>query len=133
MDNKNRLIAAISSLSLFLMINVALFFSIDELLLVYHLSDVVVFSWRMPAILFSYPLVCYFCIAIFYYLFFLKMPKNNDSIFKILTFIGVFGIAISFPMSWYADLKLKEYGYVTCYKKSFNAPSKYVKNENLCN
>ncbi|WP_390902832.1 DUF1240 domain-containing protein [Xenorhabdus bovienii] len=112
--------------------NAALFFSIDEFLLVYHLSDVVVFSWRMFAILFFYPLACYFCIAIFYYLSFSKLPKKNNSIFKFLTFIGILGFVISFPVSWYADFKLKENGYITCYKKSLNVPNKYVKNKKLC-
>ncbi|WP_443256072.1 DUF1240 domain-containing protein [Xenorhabdus sp. PR6a] len=63
---------------------------------------------------------------------FLKMPKNNNSIFKILTFIGILGFVISFPVSWHADYKLKIIGYSTCYKLSWNAPSKYVKKPRLC-
>ncbi|CDH05361.1 hypothetical protein XBO1_1880031 [Xenorhabdus bovienii str. oregonense] len=70
MDNKNKSILAISMFFLFLIINVALFFAVDEFLLIYNLSDVIVFSWRMFAVLFFYPLTFYFCISIFYYLFF---------------------------------------------------------------
>ncbi|WP_074025041.1 DUF1240 domain-containing protein [Xenorhabdus eapokensis] len=95
--------------------------------LLYHHSDVVVFSWRMIAILFFYPLLCYFCISILYCLSLSKTPKKNNSIFKFLTFIGILGFILSFPVSWHADLKLKENGYITCYKKSLNAPKKYVK------
>ncbi|MDE1475694.1 DUF1240 domain-containing protein [Xenorhabdus bovienii] len=132
MNNKNKLTLAIGTFFLFLIMNAALFFAVDEFLLIYNLSDVVVFSWRMFAILFFYPLACYFCIAIFYYLYFSKLPNKNNSIFKFLTFIGILGFVISFPVSWYADFKLKENGYITCYKKSLNAPNKYVKNKKLC-
>ncbi|WP_408673308.1 DUF1240 domain-containing protein [Xenorhabdus doucetiae] len=131
-DNKNKFIITISSLFLLLIMNAVLFFVVDDFLSVYNLSDVIVFSWRMFVILFSYPLICYFCITPIYYLFFLKMPKNNNSIFKILTFIGILGFVISFPVSWYADYKLKNLGYSTCYKLSWNAPSKYVKAPSLC-
>ncbi|MEQ1964442.1 DUF1240 domain-containing protein [Xenorhabdus khoisanae] len=132
MNNKNRLTLAIGMFFLFLIINAALFFAIDDFLSLYHISNVVVFSWRVFAGLFFYPVVFYFCIAIFYYLSLSKMPKNNNSILKFLTFIGILGFVISFPVSWYADSKLKENGYINCHKKSLNAPSKYVKNKNLC-
>ncbi|MDE9498550.1 DUF1240 domain-containing protein [Xenorhabdus bovienii] len=132
MDSKNKSILAISMFFLFLIINAALFFAVDEFLLIYNLSDVIVFSWRMFAVLFFYPLTFYFCISIFYYLFFLKLPKHNNSIFKFLTFFGILGFVISLPVYWYGDFKLKENGYITCYKKSISAPQKYAKNEKLC-
>ncbi|OTA20528.1 membrane protein [Xenorhabdus beddingii] len=132
MDSKNKLILAISMFFLFLIINAALFFAVDEFLLIYNVSDVIVFSWRMFAVLVFYPLIFYFCTSMFYYLFFLKLPKNNNSIFKFFTFLGILGFVISFPLYWYGDLKLKENGYITCYKKSISAPQKYVKNEKLC-
>ncbi|PHM51443.1 DUF1240 domain-containing protein [Xenorhabdus hominickii] len=132
MNNKNKLAVAIWMLFLFLIANVALFFSIGDVLLVYHLSDVVFFSWRVFSTLFFYPLICYFCISTLYYLSFSRMPKRNNSIYKILTFIGILGFFISFPVSWYTDLKLKENGYIICYKKSLTSQNKYVINEKLC-
>ncbi|MBD1227594.1 DUF1240 domain-containing protein [Xenorhabdus griffiniae] len=132
MDSKNKSILATSMFLLFLIINAALFFAIDEFLLIYNFSDVIVFSWRMFAVLFFYPLIFYFCISMFYYLLFLKLPKHNNSILKFLTFFGILGFVISLPVYWYGDFKLKENGYVTCYKNSISAPQKYAKNEKLC-
>ncbi|CDG22155.1 Putative membrane protein (fragment) [Xenorhabdus poinarii G6] len=40
---------------------------------------------------------------------------------------------IGFTVSWYADFKLKENGYIACHQKSLNAPRKYIKNEKLYN
>ncbi|WP_443256001.1 DUF1240 domain-containing protein [Xenorhabdus sp. IM139775] len=82
-----------------------------------------------------------YCLLILWYVIFaltqfiicfFKIPKNNNSIFKILTFIGILGFVISFPVSWYANYKFNNLGYSTCYKLSWNAPSKYVKNPRLC-
>ncbi|MBD2816047.1 DUF1240 domain-containing protein [Xenorhabdus sp. Flor] len=133
MDSKNKSILAIGMFFLFLIINAALFFAVDEFLLIYNISDVIVFSWRMFAVLFLYPLMFYFCISMFYYLIFLKLPKYNNSIFKSLTFFSIIGFIISLPVCWYGDSKLKENGYITCYKKSISDPQKYAKNEKLCN
>ncbi|CDH05360.1 conserved hypothetical protein [Xenorhabdus bovienii str. oregonense] len=63
---------------------------------------------------------------------FLKLPKYNNSIFKFLTFFGILGFVISLPIYWYGDFKLKQNGYINCYKKSISAPQKYAKNEKLC-
>jgi hypothetical protein len=129
---ESKLFLAIGMLFLFLILNIGLFFAIYEFSLIYHNSDLVVFSWRMFVVLFFYPLVFYFCTSMFFYVIFSRLPKYFNLFLKYLVIFGVLCFLFSLPLYWYGDLKLKENGYFTCYKKSVSAPQKYAKNKKLC-
>ncbi|WP_422399056.1 DUF1240 domain-containing protein [Xenorhabdus griffiniae] len=47
--------------------------------------------------------------------------------------VFILSIVASFPVSIYADHKLKKAGYVKCRITSLIAPNKYVKNMKFCN
>ncbi|CDH21888.1 putative Similar to membrane protein [Xenorhabdus bovienii str. kraussei Quebec] len=133
MDNKNRFIIIVSAFSLLIMMSTVTFFIFEDIVKIFNMDEIVTLSWRTFTIFFSYHFLLYFCIIPVYYVLSLRMPKNNNMFIKYLLLISVFGLILSIPISWYFDYKFKSLGYSVCYKLSWNAPSKYVKDTKLCN
>ncbi|CDH32421.1 DUF1240 domain-containing protein [Xenorhabdus bovienii] len=133
MDNKNRFIIIVSAFSLLIMMSTVTFFIFEDIVKIFNMDEIVIFSWRTFTVFFSYPFLLYFCIIPVYYEFSLRMPKNNNMFIKYLLLISILGLILSIPISWYLDYKFKSLGYSVCYRLSWNAPSKYVKDTKLCN
>ncbi|OTA20359.1 membrane protein [Xenorhabdus beddingii] len=132
MDNKNRIVVIISASFMFFIVAIAVFFVIEDFISIIKMGDEIILSWKSFAFFFSSPFLFYFCINAIYYSVIAKQPKLNDLAIKILLSFCIFFLILSVPISWYFDHKFKKLGYSVCYKSSWSAPNKYVKDIKLC-
>ncbi|WP_421692554.1 DUF1240 domain-containing protein [Xenorhabdus bovienii] len=91
------------------------------------------FSWRVFFACFGLPIVYYmFGLAIKNCL--LNKPSPFYGFFlNLCVLVFILSIVASFPVSIYADHKLKKSGYIKFERTSLIAPNKYVKNMKVCN
>ncbi|WP_339378896.1 DUF1240 domain-containing protein [Xenorhabdus sp. BG5] len=132
MDNKNRIIVIISSVSFILMSFLLYFFIFDDIVSFIKMKDEIIFSWKLFLFFFASPLLLYMCVCTFYYSVASKPMKINNKIMKVLTINFFVFLALSFPVSWYLDIKLKGEGYTVCERLSVGSPNKYVKYPKTC-
>ncbi len=98
----------------------------------FRLSDVIVFSWRVGVIVFATPLLLYF-LSVPLYFQLRGMPiKVNNKLFGRLAMLAMVGAVISLFFSFYVSYSLKTNGYKICPRKSWNAPTEYVRDIKLC-
>jgi hypothetical protein len=125
---------AYSLLSLFFicLVSLLLFFSWHDLLSFIYMKDNIFFSWRVFLFSFGLPIVFYLLFSIVKFCIINNRKPHGRVIPNLLSFWFIFSFIISFPISLYVDVKLKNLGYITCEKKSWISPNKYVKDINLC-
>lgn len=98
----------------------------------FRLSDVIVFSWRVGVIVFATPLLLYFLSVPLYFQLRGVPIKVNNKLFGRLAILAMVRAVISLFFSFYVGYRLKANGYKTCQRKSWNAPTKYVRDIKLC-
>jgi hypothetical protein len=98
----------------------------------FTLSEVVEFSWKTGVMIFFSPLIFYFSYMIFYVSIKNKPIRLNNKLANSLAVLAIIGAVISLFFSFYVSYSLKENGYKTCPRQSWNAPTEYVRDVKLC-
>jgi hypothetical protein len=96
------------------------------------MEDKITFSASVLMVFLSSPLLLYAVLSGIYFFIFNKRPKYDKGITRHLVYLMFLSFAISLPISFYVDLKLKNAGYLTCDKISWQSPTTYVTNLSLC-
>ncbi|MBD1229644.1 DUF1240 domain-containing protein [Xenorhabdus griffiniae] len=128
----NKVFCVVMSVFFLFITTLFLYFSWNDMLSLINMKETIYFSWRVFVACFGLPIV--------YHMFILAIKNcliNTPSPFSgflvnLFVLIFLFSFVLSFPVSMYVDSKLKNTGYVKCYRTSFVAPNKYVKDINLC-
>ncbi|WP_429619314.1 DUF1240 domain-containing protein [Serratia sp. 2723] len=96
------------------------------------MDDEITFSAPVLMVFFSSPLLLYATLSGIYFFILNKRPKYDKAITRYLVYLMFLSFAISLPISFYVDHKLKNKGYLTCDKISWQSPTTYVKDLSLC-
>lgn len=96
------------------------------------MEDEITFSASVVIGFLTCPLLLYAMLSGIYFFIFNKRPKYDKGITRYLVYLMFLSFAISLPISFYVDYKLKNAGYLTCDKISWQSPTTYVTNLSLC-
>ncbi|MEX2977445.1 DUF1240 domain-containing protein [Serratia fonticola] len=96
------------------------------------MEDEITFSASVVIGFLTCPLLIYAMLSGIYFFIFNKRPKYDKGITRYLVYLMFLSFAISLPISFYVDYKLKNAGYLTCNKISWQSPTTYVTNLSLC-
>lgn len=96
------------------------------------MADEITFSASVIIGLLTCPLLLYAMLSGIYFYISNKRPKHDKGITRYLVYLMFISFAISLPISFYVDHKLKNAGYLTCDKISWQSPTTYVKDLSLC-
>ncbi|MCL1028055.1 DUF1240 domain-containing protein [Serratia silvae] len=96
------------------------------------MEDEITFSASVVIGFLTCPLLIYAMLSGIYFFIFNKRPKYDKGITRYLVYLMFLSFAISLPISFYVDYKLKNAGYLTCDKISWQSPTTYVTNLSLC-
>ncbi|HHQ6554968.1 TPA: DUF1240 domain-containing protein [Serratia fonticola] len=96
------------------------------------MEDEITFSASILIVFLSSPVIFYAILSGIYFFAFDKRPKYDKGITRYLVYLMFLSFAISLPISFYVDYKLKNAGYLTCNKISWQSPTTYVTNLSLC-
>ncbi|HBE9179400.1 TPA: DUF1240 domain-containing protein [Serratia fonticola] len=132
MDDVTRPLYAVFAVFLLLLVCWTSWLSLSSYIDFFRLSDVIVFSWRVGLMVFSTPFMLYFLYVIFYFQLRGLPTKANNKLFGRLGMLAMIGAVISLFFSFYVGCSLKANGYKTCPRKSWNAPTEYVRDMKLC-
>ncbi|WP_420919577.1 DUF1240 domain-containing protein [Xenorhabdus bovienii] len=129
----NRIFCVVMSIFFLFITTLFLYFSCRDFMSFINMNDIIYFSWRVFFACFGLPIVYYmFGLAIKNCL--LNKPSPFYGFFlNLCVLVFILSIVASFPVSIYADHKLKKSGYIKCERTSLIAPNKYVKNMKVCN
>ncbi|MBL5861217.1 DUF1240 domain-containing protein [Serratia fonticola] len=132
MDDVTRPLYSVFMGFLLLLVCWVCWLSLNSYIDFFRLSDVIVFSWRVGVIVFATPLLLYF-LSVPLYFQLRGMPiKVNNKLFGRLAMLAMVGAVISLFFSFYVSYSLKTNGYKICPRKSWNAPTEYVRDMKLC-
>lgn len=106
--------------------------SISGYLSFFKLNDAIVFSWKVSVFIFGTPLLFYFSYLAFSCVIKNEVSAMNNKLANALTILAMVGALISLFLSMYVSYSLKDNGYKTCPRKSWNAPTEYVRDIKLC-
>lgn len=115
-----------------------IFFSFVTLLVCQYMlalvfmADEITFSASVVIGLLTCPLLLYAMVSGIYYFIFNKRPKYDKGVTRYLVYLMFISLVISLPISFYVDYKLKNAGYLTCDRISWQSPTTYVKDLSLC-
>lgn len=96
------------------------------------MEDEITFSASVVIGFLTCPLLIYAMLSGIYFFIYNKRPKYDKGITRYLVYLMFLSFAISLPISFYVDYKLKNAGYSTCDKISWQSPTTYVTNLSLC-
>jgi uncharacterized membrane protein YphA (DoxX/SURF4 family) len=96
------------------------------------MEDEITFSASVVIGFLTCPLLLYAMLSGIYFFIFNKRPKYDKGITRYLVYLMFLSFAISLPISFYVDHKLKNEGYLTCDKISWQSPTTYVTSLSLC-
>ncbi|WP_367651532.1 DUF1240 domain-containing protein [Serratia fonticola] len=96
------------------------------------MEDEITFSASVVIGFLTCPLLIYAMLSGIYFFIFNKRPKYDKGITRYLVYLMFLSFAISLPISFHVDYKLKNAGYLTCDKISWQSPTTYVTNLSLC-
>jgi hypothetical protein len=129
--NKKYTKIALSTILLILFSLAALLICRYVLSLVF-MEDEITFSASILIVFLSSPVIFYAILSGIYFFAFDKRPKYDKGITRYLVYLMFLSFAISLPISFYVDHKLKNEGYLTCDKISWQSPTTYVTSLSLC-
>ncbi|WP_447885841.1 DUF1240 domain-containing protein [Serratia fonticola] len=96
------------------------------------MEDEITFSAPVLMVFLSSPLLLYAMLGSMYFFISNKRPKYDKGVTRYLAYLMFTSFVISLPISFYVDFKLKNAGYLTCDKISWQSPTTYVTNLSLC-
>ncbi|WP_391528398.1 DUF1240 domain-containing protein [Photorhabdus akhurstii] len=132
MDKKRRIIHIILAIFVLFLVFLGMFASVDGLLSLITMAEVISFSNSIIIAFFFFPLVFYFLICSIYLNLTTRIPRYHDVYVKYLGMIAIVAFFLSFPVSFYVHYKLRSENYLICQKISWMSPNKYVKDIKLC-
>ncbi|WP_447877113.1 DUF1240 domain-containing protein [Serratia fonticola] len=130
MNNKYTKIAL--SIILLILFSLAALLICRYVLSLVFMEDEITFSASILIVFLSSPVIFYAILSGIYFFAFDKRPKYDKGITRYLVYLMFLSFAISLPISFYVDYKLKSAGYLTCDKISWQSPTTYVTNLSLC-
>ncbi|HHQ6557909.1 TPA: DUF1240 domain-containing protein [Serratia fonticola] len=130
MNNKYTKIAL--SIILLILFSLAALLIYRYVLSLVFMEDEITFSASILIVFLSSPVIFYAILSGIYFFAFDKRPKYDKGITRYLVYLMFLSFAISLPISFYVDYKLKNAGYLTCNKISWQSPTTYVTNLSLC-
>ncbi|MFV8867629.1 DUF1240 domain-containing protein [Serratia fonticola] len=130
MNNKYTKIAL--SIILLILFSLAALLIYRYVLSLVFMEDEITFSASILIVFLSSPVIFYAILSGIYFFAFDKRPKYDKGITRYLVYLMFLSFAISLPISFYVDYKLKNAGYSTCDKISWQSPTTYVTNLSLC-
>ncbi|MGL5384501.1 MAG: DUF1240 domain-containing protein [Serratia sp. (in: enterobacteria)] len=130
MNNKYTKIAL--SIILLILFSLAALLICRYVLSLVFMEDEITFSASILIVFLSSPVIFYAILSGIYFFAFDKRPKYDKGITRYLVYLMFLSFAISLPISFYVDYKLKNAGYLTCDKISWQSPTTYVTNLSLC-
>lgn len=130
MNNKYTKIAL--SIILLILFSLAALLICRYVLSLVFMEDEITFSASILIVFLSSPVIFYAILSGIYFFAFDKRPKYDKGITRYLVYLMFLSFAISLPISFYVDYKLKNAGYLTCDRISWQSPTTYVTNRSLC-
>ncbi|MEK9496410.1 DUF1240 domain-containing protein [Photorhabdus sp. P32] len=131
-DKKRKIIHIILAIFVLSLVSLGMFASVDSLLSLITMVEVISFSNGIIIAFFFFPLVFYFLICSIYLNLTARIPRYHDTYVKYLGVIAIVAFFLSFPISFYVNYKLRSENYLICQKISWMSPNKYVKDIKLC-
>ncbi|WP_261466651.1 DUF1240 domain-containing protein [Serratia fonticola] len=120
------------SIILLILFSLAALLICQYVLSLVFMEDEITFSASILIVFLSSPVIFYAILSGIYFFAFDKRPKYDKGITRYLVYLMFLSFAISLPISFYVDYKLKNAGYLTCNKISWQSPTTYVTNLSLC-
>ncbi|WP_411752685.1 DUF1240 domain-containing protein [Serratia sp. (in: enterobacteria)] len=96
------------------------------------MEDEITFSASVVIGFLTCPLLIYGMLSGIYFFIFSKRPKYDKGVTRYLVILMFASFIIGLPISFYVDYMLKNAGYLTCDKISWQSPTTYVKDLSLC-